>query len=298
MRSCHRRRQLQYTHSGSVQAPLLDESSQSSHAMSHELQETDHYINDATRLSMRARYLVAVINFVLFSYAVFLGTVVKLLHCVSLPSAGSQISVLFIQGTRVCDYGGWQLVFVAATIALVAVAVTLPLVTVWGMRALGSSGSLLDDTHLALKRALIGPYRPQWYLWECVLLLHRTVLSLVYTFLASQPTLQAVLLVLTCAVALVMTTSARPFLNPLSQSLQVLFLSCLVAVAVLSVVSSCVLQFGAIESPTLDHLLSSLQQTALLIGYVVPVVAFIAAVVVYPVLTRFSRAYEVLRRAA
>jgi hypothetical protein len=57
-----------------------------------------------------------------------------MLHCVRVPGTPAQERRLFIRGSVVCDYSGWQAPHIVLLAALVAVPMVLPLAAAWARR--------------------------------------------------------------------------------------------------------------------------------------------------------------------
>jgi hypothetical protein len=73
-------------------------------------------IGDAAPVAVmapRARLVTAAANFFLTAYATITVACVKMLHCVRVPGTSAASRWLFIRGTVRCNYGGWQLPYVA-----------------------------------------------------------------------------------------------------------------------------------------------------------------------------------------
>jgi hypothetical protein len=90
--------------------------------------------SDGTQLPPRARYVTAVINFGVTAYSTVTVATIKMLHCVWVPGTPPHQRRLFIRGTVVCDYTGWQAPHMAVLAALVAVPLVLPLAAAWSRR--------------------------------------------------------------------------------------------------------------------------------------------------------------------
>ena len=234
----------------------------------------DHYVHNATAMTLRSRYIVVAINFILFSYAVFLSSVVMLLHCVTVPGHPNSVLFLFIEGDVKCAFGGWQAGYVVALVLLIALPLCLIGAAVWGMQATGATASVMDDLHMGLRRAVVGAYRVDCYWWESSLMLQRLALSLLYTFASSVPLVQVSLTVIFCAAFLVVHVFARPMRYPLAQLLQTVLLACLLIAAVLHSSTSVLLQFGLAVNVSDVHI-ASLESLTVVFGYVVPVVVYV-----------------------
>jgi hypothetical protein len=82
----------------------------------------------------RVRYIIAAVNFVVTAYSTVTVATFKMLHCVRVPGSPVDQRRLFIQGSVVCDYMGWQVVYVVGIAVLVAVPAILLLVASWAVR--------------------------------------------------------------------------------------------------------------------------------------------------------------------
>jgi hypothetical protein len=91
--------------------------------------------SDGTKLPPRVRYLTAAVNFGVTAYSTVTVAVVRMLHCVWVPGTPLHQRRLFIRGSVVCDYTGWQVPYMVSLVVLVVVPVTLPLVAAWSRRA-------------------------------------------------------------------------------------------------------------------------------------------------------------------
>jgi hypothetical protein len=88
-------------------------------------------VSDGTKLPPRVRYLVAAVNFGVTAYSTITVATIKMLHCVWVPGTPRHQRRLFIRGSVVCDYSGWQAPYILVLTALVVVPVALPLVAAW-----------------------------------------------------------------------------------------------------------------------------------------------------------------------
>lgn len=225
---------------------------------------SDHYVDDATRLSLRARYLCAGVLLALLAYGTVSSTTVSLLHCVSV--SGVEGRVLYVQGTQRCAYGGWQL----GIVLLLAVLCAAPLLLVLAAKRVMqmAAGSRLQlDVHLAFKRMLVGSYVPRWHWWEAVLLSQRLLLSLMYTFGSGTPLLRLCLSLLVTVVFGAAHVMLRPMRSPISQSYQTLLMLCLVVVGLCNVPAAAQVQYAVSTgdvSPLVDGVV-------LVVGYVIPI---------------------------
>jgi hypothetical protein len=222
-------------------------------------------------LSHRARIFTAAVNFLLTAYATITVASVKMLHCVWVPGTSSGQRRLFIQGSHICDYSGWQLPIIGVVALLAATPVALPFVSAWSIRAGGGSRpyrptSFKYDLQRGVRRALAESYNDNTPWWEAVLMAQRLVssmtfcvrisncfsgktqveylgllsrccdlreqiLALIYTFASSDPGVQSLLLTLTCTAFLAVHLLMLPLRSQQSQTLQSMLLFCLVGVA-------------------------------------------------------------------
>ena len=236
----------------------------------------DHYVVNASAMSTRARYVGAAVTTLLLSHSVFLAAVVTLLHCLTLP--GLRGARLFVQGSVVCDYGGWQLGYIMALLLLVLVPVTLPVVAHSVMVSSTASGAL-TDAQVGFKRAVITSYGPRWYWWESVLLLHRCTLASLYAFLADQPVLQTASFAFVCLAALVSHTLVQPFKAPVVNALQSLLLVCLAVYSMCQVPPAIVTQAALASASDSPQAVSLFDSLSVVFGLVVPLVGVGVAVV-------------------
>jgi hypothetical protein len=91
-------------------------------------------VSDGKRLPARVRYIVAAVNFAATAYSTVTVATIKMLHCVWVPGSPLGQRRLFIRGSVVCDYVGWQVVYVLGIAVLVAVPMILLFVTSWAAR--------------------------------------------------------------------------------------------------------------------------------------------------------------------
>jgi hypothetical protein len=89
---------------------------------------------DGTKLSPRVRYITAAVNFCVTAYSTVTVATIKMVHCVRIPGTPPHERRLFIRGSVVCDYSGWQLPYMVVLAALLVVPVMLPLVAAWSRR--------------------------------------------------------------------------------------------------------------------------------------------------------------------
>jgi hypothetical protein len=139
-------------------------------------------------LTHRAKLVTAAVNYGLTAYATLTVAAVKMLHCVWVPGTPPSERRLFVRGSRVCDYTGWQAPYVLLVALLAAVPLMLPLVALWSrrptrndiesmrqLREYDSPHDLRDDVRLGVKRALVDPYLSKAFWWEAVLMTQRLV---------------------------------------------------------------------------------------------------------------------------
>ena len=103
-------------------------------------------------------------SFFFARYASLTVACVRMLHCVWVPGTPPSERRLFIRGTVVCDYTGWQLPFILLVLLLVGTPLLLPLLAAWSMRSpREGEGSLKMDARAGVRRALVESYRHQVY---------------------------------------------------------------------------------------------------------------------------------------
>ena len=156
--------------------------------------------------SLHTRLVTAAVNFALTAYGSVTLAVMRLLHCVHVPGTPTGQQRLYIAGSVVCEYGGWQLPLVAVLVLLCCTPVVLPWVATWS-RGLGRAstklgavlgshegdgyrprGSVLSGPghaaaqrgrcrrgRVGVRRALVDAYRDGREYWESVLLAQRLV---------------------------------------------------------------------------------------------------------------------------
>lgn len=91
-------------------------------------------VHDGALLSPRVRYITTAMNFFATAYSTVTVATIKMLHCVWLPGTPVDQRRLFIRGSVVCHYSGWQAVYVVILVALISVPVVLLFVTAWAAR--------------------------------------------------------------------------------------------------------------------------------------------------------------------
>ncbi len=89
-----------------------------------------------TLLPPRARCITAAVNFGVTAYSTVTVATINMLHCVWVPGTPPHHwqRRLFIRGSVVCDYSGWQAPHVVVLAVLVAVPFLLPLAASWSRR--------------------------------------------------------------------------------------------------------------------------------------------------------------------
>lgn len=131
------------------------------------------------QLSQRAMLVTAAVNFGLTAYATLTVAAVKMLHCVWVPGSPPYQRRLYIRGTVVCDYGGWQAGFLILVAVLAAAPVGLALVASWARHAVPSyepgGPTLVQDVRLGVRRSLVDGYRESMFWWEGSLMVQRLV---------------------------------------------------------------------------------------------------------------------------
>lgn len=189
-------------------------------------------------LSHRARVVTAAANFLLTAYATLTVATIKMLHCVWVPGTPSHERRLFIRGTQVCDYTGWQLPYFLVLALLTAAPLLLPFVSIWSIQTRGAAlhragpPTFKDDLRRGLRRALVESYNDNAPWWESVLMAQRLVLAMVYTFASSDPGVQSLFLTLLCVGFFAWHLLTAPLRSQQSQTLQsMMLLACLVGVA-------------------------------------------------------------------
>jgi hypothetical protein len=131
-----------------------------------------------SELTQRALLVSAAVNFGLTAYATLTVACVKMLHCVWVPGTPRSELRLFIRGSVVCDYGGWQAGLLVLVTLLAAAPLGVAWLAAWSRRGVGPSdvGSHLKrDVRLGLRRALVDSYKKGAYFWEAVLMGQRLV---------------------------------------------------------------------------------------------------------------------------
>ena len=239
-----------------------------------DLDADEHYVDDPTNMTFRARVASAGIMLVLFVYGGLITTLVSLLHCVTVPGAPPSDTFLFIQGSVRCNFGGWQ----AGYVLLLAVFIAFPLlapVLAWRTMRSVSDSSCIADFHVGFRRALVGAYSAQLYWWESVLLLHRVLLAVLFTFGSSKPLQQALVAVAVCMLFALLHTHFRPMRDRTSNLLQQLLLVCLLVVALARVPYAAQVS-AAVATRTLSD--EGYVVLTLLFGYVIPGVGALAVV--------------------
>lgn len=242
-----------------------------------------------TEERLRPKYIAAGLNLFLTVYSSLLVTIVAMLHCVHVPGQSSDVKSLFIQGSVVCSYTGWQLGYVLAAVALVATPAIIPLLTSWATRytsRAGSnerSGSLLSDTCDGFLLAFVAPYGPLVHWWESVMMTHRLGLAILFTFASSAPAIQSLLSIMLCVSFLALHLNRQPLVRPASQGLQSVLLFCLTVVTVCRVFFSSGLEYAVPLNPNIAAAIASTntfcEVVTLLFQYLIPGIALLMSYV-------------------
>ena len=240
------------------------------------LMDTDNSVaSNAALMPARARACAAVVNWLLFTYSSFSAAVVALLHCVSLPDEHAT-SALFIQARHTCDYGGWQLKYVLALLALISFGLSLPFVARASVSITAySERSCVSDALIGARRTLVEVYSPSFYWWEFVLLLQRLSLTLLFIFSAGSPIMQSVGSSVVCILGLTLHLLCQPFSDRSARRLQTILLLCLCLVSLCKVSAATRLQLA---SPVvLAAVNSAFNALTVVLAFLVPVLAFFAS---------------------
>ena len=124
-------------------------------------------------VSRRAKLVTASVNFGLTAYATLTVAALKMLHCVWVPGTPLSERRLFIRGSVVCEYSGWQAPYILLVAFLVAIPATLPFAAAWSRRRGGAPW--IVDVRLGVRRALVDSYHHRAYWWEAALMAQRLV---------------------------------------------------------------------------------------------------------------------------
>lgn len=222
---------------------------------------------------LRERQRGAVLNWFLFAFSSILSATLRLLTCVPLP--GSPHTYLYFDGNRDCSTAVWRVPLALLLVFLVGFVVFLPLFTFrLHRRRLSASG---------FHRVLCEHYRPEFYWFECALILQRLLLAFLGAFLPSSPVLRLVLMTLVCLCATVTHILVRPFASPSTQRLQTTLQLSLLVVSVCNIVPAAMVELGGISggggASTIAHgsqaLLAVLE---IAFVYVVPIAAILLSV--------------------
>ena len=242
-------------------------------------EQDEHYVDDARALTFRARCYNAANRLGLLAYSVFLSSVVKVLHCVTVPGGEPGEKYLFIQGTIQCAVSGWQLVFWVFMVLLCVTPVAIAGLAKWAMRnEVTGANTLSDDVRMAFRRSLVGSFVPHLYMWEVVLMTHRLTLAVVYTFYTSSPVMQTAVSSLLCVFFLAVHARCHPMRDKQTQDLQTLLLSCLCVAVASSSYDAAQLQLAASSDSGTDSTSGYLEAIVFVFGYVIPIAAFVLAV--------------------
>ena len=249
-----------------------------SHTNQLTVESDEHYVDDPLSMSTRSRLVAAVIVLCLFAYSVFLSVILRLVHCIQLPGESSARRVLYVQGSVACSYSGWQAGYVLALALAVAVPVALPLFATWAMQRAGfEQSSWSCDVHIGFKRALVRAYTPQRYWWEAILLLHRLLLALTYTFGDDKPAVQTAIGAIVNALFLALHIHLRPMRDMAAQYLQTVLLFCVCVVALSQMFAASQLQLAS--AGAVQRSVEEFEVLELLFGYVVPITAVLVSTV-------------------
>lgn len=133
--------------------------------------------SDGTLLSPRARFVTVAINFGLTAYAALTVTSVKLLHCVWVPGTPESERRLFVSGSTICEFSGWQLPLLMLLTGLVALPIVLAIGTHLSLRSslLSAPVPRPTDIKAGFKRAVVETYSKPLLCWESVLMAQRLV---------------------------------------------------------------------------------------------------------------------------
>jgi hypothetical protein len=152
--------------------------------------------------SMHTRLVTAAVNFALTAYGTVTLALMRLLHCVHVPGSPGGQQRLYIAGSVVCEYGGWQLPLVVVLIVMCCAPVVLPWVALWsrdrrtvssedlGHGHTGPDGYRCRRTRVGVRRALVDAYTDGREYWESVLLAQRLVRACMFAQPAQTKTLE------------------------------------------------------------------------------------------------------------
>jgi hypothetical protein len=100
--------------------------------------------SDSMRLPRRVGYITAAANFSATAYSTGTVATLRMLHCVWVPGTPLNQHRLFLQGSVVCDYSGWQTMYIVLLTMLLALSVSLLFVTRWASRERESASGVLQ----------------------------------------------------------------------------------------------------------------------------------------------------------
>jgi hypothetical protein len=90
-------------------------------------------VSGGNMLPQRARLVTASVNFCVTAYSTVTIATIKMLHCMWVPGTSPHQRRLFIRGSTICAYSGWQLPYVLSLVVLVALPLALPLAAAWSL---------------------------------------------------------------------------------------------------------------------------------------------------------------------
>lgn len=240
---------------------------------------------------MRSKYIAAGLNLFLTVYSSLLVTTVAMLHCVHVPGQPLDTTSLFIQGSRTCDFAGWQFGYVVSALLLACIPLVIPWAATWAVRyraslrqSLGISNTPLswkDDACAGVLSALVAPYDSSMPWWESIMMLHRLGLAFLFTFASSSPAIQSLLATMLCVCFFGVHLYRQPFRRSESQGLQTVLLFCLSIVTVAKVFYSSGLQYAVPSDPRITSAISSTnffcEVITVLFQYLFPGIALLAS---------------------
>ena len=167
-------------------------------------------------------------------------------HCIACQCCAPPL-----QGTRRCDFTGWQAPVVVLALVLAAAPVVTAVLAQWSSppvnkaRHDGDASPLRHDLRLGVRRALASTYRPGLRWWESVLMLQRLLLAAVVTFSFTTASLRALVAAALCVSSLCLHLLLSPLRDAWSHGLQTALLLCLCVIAMVGVVFACERELGA-----------------------------------------------------
>jgi hypothetical protein len=138
-------------------------------------------VNQSTRI------ITAVINVSLFAWSSVANAVFTLLRCSPAPGAPPGQSSLFIQGSVVCNYGGWQLPLMVLLVGLLLAPPAVAYVAWTSLHPQGHGGcarvglsccsgsTMQRERSEGTRLALVESYRKKAWMWEAMLMTQRMV---------------------------------------------------------------------------------------------------------------------------